>query len=243
MSRVLVVSDLHNPATHPGALTFCCDLYEKYNCNKVVFIGDIVDHQAISFHANNPECPGSKDEYQLAFNCIRPWLKVFPKAVVTIGNHDRRVLRLAESVNIPKVYLRDFADIWQTPGWMWVKDTVIDEVYYFHGEGRSGIHPAWNAMKDYLMPVVMGHCHSASGVKWSANPNKRTFGLDTGCLIDIDAFQFTYGKHMRSRPMLSAAIVLDGIPQHIIMPCGRGEKYYKARFSKKEKENGKISSE
>jgi hypothetical protein len=29
---------------------------------------------------------------------------------------------------------------------------------------------------------------------------------------------------------LAAAVVLDGIPQHFIMPCGRGERYHKSRF-------------
>ncbi len=230
MAKVLVIPDLHNPACHPGALAFCRDLRDRYDCNEVVFIGDVVDHQAISFHANNPECPGPKDEYKLTLSCLKPWVKAFPNATVTYGNHDRRVLRLAESVNIPAVYIRDFADVWQTPGWIWAEDAAFDGVYYFHGEGRSGLHPAWNAMKDYLMPVVMGHCHSASGVKWSANPDKRTFGLDTGCLIDIDAYQFAYGKHLRSRPVLSAAVVIDGVPKHVIMPCGVKEKYHKSRF-------------
>jgi predicted phosphodiesterase len=233
MSRVLVISDLHNPATHPGALAFCRDLRNKYDCNRVVFIGDVVDHQAIKSakYAINPECPGAVDEYQLTFACLHKWIKAFPKAIVTYGNHDSRVLRIAESVNIPaRIYLRNFADVWKTPEWVWTEDVIIDGVYYFHGEGRSGLHPAWNAMKDYLTSVVMGHCHSASGVKWSANPDKRTFGLDTGCLIDIDAYQFAYGKHMRSRPMLSAAVVIDGVPQHFIMPCGIKEKYHKSRF-------------
>lgn len=233
MSRVLVIPDLHNPVCHPGALAFCEDLYAMYDCNRVVFIGDVVDHQAISFHANNPECPGAKDEYKLTLDSIRPWVEAFPKAVVTYGNHDARVLRLAESVNIPAVYLRDFAEVWHTPKWAWREDTIIDDVYYFHGEGSGGAHPSWNVMKHYLMSVVMGHCHAASGIKWSANPNKRTFGLDTGCLIDVDAFQFAYGKHLKARPMLSAAVVLDGVPHHCIMPCGKSERYHKSKFSRR----------
>ena len=235
MSKVLTVSDLHNPATHPGALSFCKDLCSKHKCNKVVFIGDIVDHQAISFHANNPECPGASDEYELTLECLKPWVKTFPKATVTYGNHDSRVLRLAESVNIPKKYLRDFADIWKTPKWEWVEDTIIDDVYYFHGEGRGGLYPAFNTMKSELMSVVMGHCHSASGIKWSANPDRRTFGADTGCLIDVDAFQFAYGKHCKTRPILSAVVVKDGVPEHFIMLCGRGEKYHKSRFKKRKR--------
>jgi len=233
LSRVLVIPDLHNPACHPGALAFCRDLHEKHDCNKVVSIGDMVDHQAISFHTKNPNCPGPKDETKLTRFCLRPWHETFPELIITLGNHDARVLRLAESVGITDEYLRDYNEVWETEGWTWVEDTIIDDVYYFHGEGRSGKTPAFNAMEDYLMSVVMGHCHSASGIKWKANPMRRTFGMDTGCLIDIDAFQFAYGKHMRSRPMLSACVVIDGMPSHYIMPCGKGEKYHKSKFKRR----------
>jgi predicted phosphodiesterase len=198
----------------------------------VVIAGDIVDHQAVSFHAANPHCPGPVDEYLLTKQKIKKWYKAFPSAIVTIGNHDARVIRLAESVNIPSKFLRDYNEVWKTPKWQWVEDVIIDDVYYMHGTNRSGMHPAFNAMKDMLMSVVMGHCHSAAGVKWRANPNRRTFGMDTGCGIDVDAYQFAYGKHMRSRPILAAGAIIDGVPQHFIMPCGRGEKYHKSRFTK-----------
>jgi len=230
VSKVLVIPDLHNPVTHPGALPFCKDLYKKYKCNRVVFIGDVVDMQAVNFHANNPQCPGALDEYHLAKKAIKKWHRVFPKASVVIGNHDARVIRLAESVNIPVRYIRNYADVWGTPGWKWADDFIIDEVYYWHGTGRSGINPAFNVMKDMLMSAVIGHCHSAAGIKWIANPLRRVFGMDVGCLIDIDAFNFAYGKNEKKRPMLSAAVVLDGVPQHFIMPCGQGEKYHKSKF-------------
>lgn len=232
MSKCLVIPDLHNPVTHPGALAFCQDLYEKYDCDKVVFIGDVVDMQAISFHANNPQCPGPLDEFRLAKKAIRKWYKAFPKASVVLGNHDLRIIRLAESVNIPAKYVRTHAKVWKTPGWKWDYDFIIDDVYYWHGTGRSGINPAFNVMKDMLMSAVIGHCHSAAGIKWKANPLRRIFGMDTGCLIDIDAFNFAYGQNEKKRPMLSTGVVLDGIPQHFIMPCGTGEKYHKSRFKK-----------
>ncbi len=234
MSRVLVIPDLHNPVTHPGALPFCRDLHRKHKCDEVVSIGDIVDMQAISFHANNPQCPGVLDEYHLAKRAIQKWRRTFPKMKVCLGNHDIRVIRLAESVNIPPQYLRNYADVWNTPDWVWANDFIIDDVYYWHGTGRSGINPAFNVMKDMLMSTVIGHCHSASGIKWISNPLRRTFGMDTGCLIDVDAWNFAYGKNERKRPMLSAAVVLDGVPQHFIMPCGVKEKYHKSRFKKRD---------
>ena len=225
MSRVLSVGDPHEPVCHPAYLPWCKWLRNKHKCNKIVIIGDIVDHHGISFHVANPMCPGPDDEYLLTKQKIRRWCRAFPSAYVTIGNHDARVLRLAESVNISARYLKNYKQCWSTPKWKWVDDVIIDDVYY--------MHPAFNAMKDELMSVVMGHCHSASGVKWRTQKKKRTFGMDTGCGIDVDAWQFAYGKHMRTRPVLSAGVVIDGIPQHFIMPCGPGERWHKSRFKKK----------
>lgn len=230
MSKVLVIGDLHEPVAHPGYRTFCQDLYDQWGCNSVVFTGDVADFQAISFHANNPECPGPNDEFTLAKQKIQQWYKAFPKAKICIGNHDERVLRLAESVNIPSRFLRDFAEIWKTPGWEWEYEHIIDEACYLHGTKRGGVHPAWTVSAKKLMPVVMGHCHSRAGIKWRANPLRRIFSVDVGCGIDIDAFQFAYGKHIDERPILSAVVILDGIPYHEIMPCGRGELYHKSNF-------------
>ncbi len=228
--RVLVVGDPHEPVCHPGYRPWVRHLARKFKTNKTVIIGDICDHQGISFHAANPMCPGPDDEYLLTKMKMKQWYKDFPNAIITIGNHDARVVRLAESVNIPAKYLRDYNEVWKTPKWKWVDDVKIDGVFYFHGTARSGKYPAANAMADNMMSTVMGHCHTASGISWRTNPDNRTFGMDTGCGIDVRAWQFAYGKHMRKRPVLSAGIVLDGTPQHFIMPCGRNEKFHRSRF-------------
>jgi len=224
---VLAVGDIHAPVDHPKYLKFCKDLYDEYDCNEVVLIGDVVDWHAISFHTKHPECPGPRDEYLLAKKRIRKWHTAFPKAKVCIGNHDARPMRLAEPQGIPEEFLKDYNTLWGTPGWEWDYEFIIDGVYYFHGTARGGVHPAYNAMKDMLMSVVMGHVHTAAGIKWLANPQQRTFGMDVGCGIDIEAFQFAYGKHMRKRPILAAGIVKKGIPYHEIMPMSLGERYHK----------------
>lgn len=231
--KVLISGDPHEPVTHPGYRPWLRWLRNKHKTTKTVIIGDVADHHAVSFHAANPMCPGADDEYLLTLSKIKQWHKDFPGAYVTIGNHDARVVRLAESVNISTRWLRDYKKAWRTPTWKWVDDVMIDDVYYFHGTGRSGIHPAYNAMKDMLMSTVMGHCHSASGIKWLCNPKQRIFGMDTGCGIDIKSHQFAYGKTFKKRPVLSAGVVLDGVPQHFIMPCGPGERWHKSRFTRK----------
>ena len=42
--------------------------------------------------------------------------------------------------------------------------------------------------------------------------------MDVSCLIDRRAWQFTYGKHAKKKPILGCGVVLDGIPYYEIMP-------------------------
>lgn len=235
MARVLVIGDIHNPVAHPGYLAFCQDLRAKHRCDQIMFIGDVVDWHAISFHSKHPEAPGPKDEYELAKLHIGNWNRAFPVANVCIGNHDARVVRTVEEAGVPACLIRDFADAWGTKHWKWENSFTLDDVYYFHGTGTSGIHPAFNSMCKMLMSVVQGHIHSAGGIKWRANPVRRIFGMDTGCGIDDRAYAFAYGRDQKVRSILSAGVVIDGIPHHEIMAIGPGEKYHRSRFKEVEK--------
>ena len=230
--RILCIGDTHCPVTHPGYLPFVRSLRDKHKCTTIVHIGDVIDHHAISFHTKHPEAPGPKTEYELSLSEVQKWYKAFPKAKVCVGNHDARVIRVSESVNIPAKYLRNYAEVWETPGWDWQNEFVLDDVYLFHGCGTGGVHPAFNSMLKQLMSVAQGHCHSAGGIKWRCNPQRRIFGLDVGCGIDDRAYAFAYGRDQKIRSILSAAVIIDGIPQHIIMPCGPGERFHRRRFKK-----------
>lgn len=226
MPKVLCIGDIHEPVSRKHYLEFCQDLYEEWSCDSIMFLGDIADWQAVSFHKPHPECPGPMDEYNLAFEQIQKWYKAFPEAKVCIGNHDERLIRLGEDNNIPKKFLRNFNEVWDTPKWDWDYNHIIDDVYYFHGTGNGGLYPAPNAAKKMLMSVVMGHIHSAAGIKWLASPQRRIFGMDVGCGIDDKAWAFAYGRHIIKRSILSAGVVLNGMPYLEIMPIGKGERYY-----------------
>jgi len=233
--RKLVIGDLHEPAARPGYLEFCQDLYNAWDCNGVIFIGDVVDWHAISFWAKEPSCPGPIDEYLLAKDRVARWSKAFPIAQVCIGNHDERPARLAKTVNIPEFMLKPYSELWNTPGWKWDYKFTFDKVSYRHGIGCGGIHPAWNLMNKIHKSAVIGHLHGRAGVKWSSSEDARIFGMDVGCGIDDKAFQFVYGKDTVVRPMLAAAVVIDGIPYHEVMPCSKGEKYHDSKFKKKKR--------
>jgi len=232
MSRVLIIGDTHMPSVHPAYLAFVRDLRDKHRCDTIVHIGDVLDFHSVSFHAHVPDMPGPKDEYEQAYEAMRGWVKAFPKMKVCIGNHDRRVIRLAESVNIPSRFVRNYSEVWNTPRWEWAEDFVIDGCYYSHGEGCGGLHPAYNQMQKMLSSVAIGHVHTAGGVSWLANPSARMFGIDVGCGIDEKSLSFVYSKHFKRRSIISAAVVLDGTPHHQIMEMGPGERYHRSRFKK-----------
>lgn len=233
MSRELIISDVHEPCSRKGALKFCKDVQKEHKTNHTVFIGDLADWHSISFHAHHPEMPGPKDEFELAYKYIQKWYKAFPDAVVILGNHDRRIIRLAESVNIPKRFIRDYKDIWNTPKWKWVDNVVIDNVYYVHGDKTgSSLYPAYNLVRKFGMSCVLGHHHSAGGVKWLVNPLRRMFGMDVGSLVDDKQMAFAYNAGAPMRSVLSVGVVIDGTPQHIVMPVGKGEKYHDSRFKR-----------
>ena len=229
-NRILVVGDCHAPAQRKGYPHFCQDLYEEWDCNKVIFIGDLIDHHAISFHAKHPQMPGATDEYELALECVQEWYELFPKAKVCIGNHDSRIVRLAETVNIPEAFLRPYNKLWKTPKWEWGWDFVIDDVYFFHGTANGGMHPAFNATKKMLMSTVMGHIHTAAGIKWLANPQRIIFSLDVSTGIDDKRMAFAYGKHAKQRSMLGAGVIIDGVPHYEPMRVGAKEAYHDSKF-------------
>ncbi len=230
MSRVLTVGDLHIPWERKGYFEFCCDLYKMWDCDTVVFIGDVVDSHAVSFHKKHPDMPGALEEYKRVREQVRRWYRAFPKAIVTIGNHDERVIRVARDNGIPEVYLKDYRENWGTPGWQWKQNHIVDDVYYYHGTGQGGEYPAANAMRKMLMSVVMGHNHTASGMKYYTNPTRRVFACDTGAGCDDKALAFAYAINNKRRSVLSAAVVIDGVPYIEPMLCGKGEQYHDSKF-------------
>jgi hypothetical protein len=231
--RILVIGDTHFPAVHPGYLAFCQDLHSRYKCNAVVHIGDVADWHSISNHEKEPAAKGAIDEFELAYGEVQRWKKIFPKMHVTVGNHCCRIYRQAATVAIPDRFLKGYAELWNTPQWKWLPDYIADEVYYLHGTGSSGQYPAVTLMQKMLMSVVSGHVHSAGGVWWRANPQRRIFGMNVGCGVDDRHLAFKYAENIKVKSILSAAVVLDGTPVHEIMRCGRGEKYDKSKFTNK----------
>ena len=189
-TRVLVIGDLHEPFCLDSYLKHCKDVYSKYNCNRVVFIGDVIDNHYSSYHETNADGMGGGDELDLAIDRIARWYKAFPKADVTIGNHDRIIARKAQTSSIPKRWVRDYSEVLNTPNWNFIERVVIDDVQYMHGEGGT----ARTKSKADMMSTVQGHLHTQCYTEWSVGAKFKVFGTQVGCGIDHDKYAFAYAN-------------------------------------------------
>ena len=87
-NNILVIGDVHAPFTHKEYLQFCRHQQEVFDCGQVIFIGDIVDFHYSSFHNTDPDGLSAGDEAEEAQQQLEEWYQMFPKATVTVGNHD-----------------------------------------------------------------------------------------------------------------------------------------------------------
>ena len=73
-TRVLVIGDLHEPFCLDGYLEHCQETYAKYNCNRVVFIGDCIDNHFSSYHeVEISDNYNDKTELDFAIKKITKW--------------------------------------------------------------------------------------------------------------------------------------------------------------------------
>jgi predicted phosphodiesterase len=204
-NRILVIGDLHEPFCLDSYLKFCQDTYKNYNCNKVVFIGDVIDQHYSSYHETDPDGLGGGDELDLSINKLKRWYLAFPEAEVLIGNHDRIVYRKAFSAGIPKRWMKPFAEVLETPNWRYVESVEYDDVLYEHGEGGQALTKARNNM----MSSVCGHTHTEGYVKWLVGKKFKVFAMQVGCGVDASAYATAYARNFKKQ-VIGCGVVVGG---------------------------------
>lgn len=212
-NRVLVIGDLHEPFNLDGYLQHCKDTYEKYNCNRVVFIGDVIDSHYSSYHETDPDGMGGGEELDLAIKKLSKWYEAFPEADITIGNHDRIIMRKAFSSSIPKKWIKDYKDVLETPNWNFTHRVVIDGVQYIHGEGGT----ARTKCRADMMSTVQGHLHTQCYTEWYVGQKFKVFGMQIGCGIDHESYAMAYAKTGK-KPAIACGVVIGGhTPVNVLM--------------------------
>jgi len=204
--RILVIGDLHEPFCLEGYLDFCKETYQKHNCNKVIFIGDVIDCHFSSYHESSDGAMGGGDELELSIKKLKRWYKAFPEADVTLGNHDRIIIRKAQSSNIPSKWIKEFSEVLETPKWNFVTEVYYDGVRYVHGD-KSG--KARMAAKRDMVSTVSGHYHTDFYCEWMFGKTRAIFGMAVGCGIDSKSYAMGYMQGGK-KEAIGVGIVIGG---------------------------------
>lgn len=203
--RILVIGDLHEPFCLDGYLEFCQDTYACYNCNQVIMIGDIIDNHYSSYHETCPDGYGGGDELDRAIERVQKWYKAFPVADVTIGNHDRIIMRKAFTGSIPRRWIKSYNEVLGTPNWNWVERIVYDNVQYVHGEGGT----ARTKAKNDMMSTVQGHIHTQAYCEWMTGQNFKIFGMQVASGINRFSYAAAYAKNFKKQA-IGCGVVIGG---------------------------------
>ena len=215
-NNILVIGDLHEPFSLDGYLDFCVEKYHEFNCNEVVFIGDCIDSHYSSYHetyGGNELMTGS-DELELAIKRIARWKKEFPVATVIIGNHDRIVMRKAQTSSIPAKWIKSYKEVLEVTNWNFVERYVKNGVQFCHGEGGT----ARTKCRADMMNTVQGHLHTQAYCEHYVGQNFRVFGMQVGCGIDHESYAMAYAKYGK-KPAIGCAVVLNNgkLPLNLLM--------------------------
>ena len=215
ISNVLVIGDLHEPFCLDSYLDWCLEQYHTYNCTEIVFIGDVIDNHYSSYHETSADGMGGLDELELAIKRISRWYKAFPKATVIIGNHDRIIMRKAQTSAIPSKWIKSYKEVLEVPNWNFVERYEKDDVQYIHGEGGT----ARTKCRADMMNTVQGHLHTQCYTEHYVGKNFRVFGTQVGCGINHKSYAMAYAKYGK-RPAVGCAVILNNgqTPLNLLMP-------------------------
>jgi len=207
--NILFVGDLHAPFILDGYLDFCKGLYVKHNCSRVIFIGDLLDQHAMSFHTTDPDGFSAGHELDAAINQIKPWYEAFPNTDVMMGNHDYRIQRQAKGAGLPKRVLLPYKDVIEAPdGWKF-HDNDLDignNILVTHGSVGDAITRA----KDSRSSVIQGHLHTKAYVEWAVSNKDKIFGMQVGCGIDRSSYAMAYAADNAKKPVIASGLLIDG---------------------------------
>jgi predicted phosphodiesterase len=227
VENILIIGDLHEPFCREGYLEHCIDTYHKYNCNKVVFIGDVIDNHYSSFHEEDPDGYSAGEELDRAIDRVSKWYEAFnndtvPGGVeVCIGNHDAIITRKLFSSGISKRWVRKYSDVLGTNDWIWGDSFMHNGVLYVHGTGSSG-KGAIKRVLEWQCSVVQGHIHTEAYVNWYCNKEYKLFSMQVGAGVDDRSYAMAYAKHFTKKYIISCGVVLDNGTMPMVIPMDLG---------------------
>lgn len=207
--KILILSDTHFPAQHLDYWEYIKKIKALTKWDKVIHIGDLVDFSSVTFHSVSGETDNPTTEVEKAKVQIRKLEKLFPKMDIMYGNHDIRVIRKAESMGIPRSFLKDLNKMFEIKAkWKWHDKLIIklpngNDVFFTHHFKSSVLQSS----KELGMSLCVGHQHTVSSISHYSSPMALNFALCVGSSINPKAENFRYSKNFIKRPIISVASI------------------------------------
>ena len=209
--NTLAISDMHEPFCKEGYMEHCMEIAKKYECTRIVLIGDEVDLCGIGQWEKDPDGFSAGSEAAMAHEKMKLWYKAFPEAYVCIGNHTARPFRMARTSGIPKKFIKSYEEAWEAPStWKWAENWEFDGVLYTHGTGFSGANAAIRIATRHRQNTVIGHIHSEAGIQYSASKIDLVWGMQLGGALDDSSYAAYYAKDQLKKSIVGCGVVLEG---------------------------------
>lgn len=224
--RYLVISDTQMPFEALTALEYCYYIKQHFGIpnENVLHVGDEVDEYFGSLYKKDPDATHTPtSEIKETKDKIKRWASLFPLMRICESNHGMRWAKRAAEAEIPSQMMRRYQDVLETPlGWRWQRVWHINAskkpFIMKHGMEYSGVNAYRNAAIAEGKSVVFGHLHSSAGIAHVKTDGLDVWGMNVGCLIDVDAYAFHYGKYNKFKPNLGVGVILDGGTTPIWLP-------------------------
>lgn len=226
----LIISDVQEPFGLCSAIDFCREVQKEYGVKDedCYNAGDETDNFHGGMWPKDADYGHTPHQELLeARKAMKEWYRAFPKMKLAISNHGLRWVKKALASGIPAELLQDYKKIFAAPdSWVWKEEWRHGGKHpwrLIHGMGYSGKDGARNAALDAGISTAIGHLHSFAGVHFMQPLGRSSpiWGMNTGCLIDVKAYAFKYGKYNRAQPTLGVGVVIDSGRSAIWVPYRR----------------------
>jgi predicted MPP superfamily phosphohydrolase len=155
---------------------------------------------------------------------IRACNKAFkPDCVINMGDElDFSASSYHESSGIARSLLKPYNEMLGVSNkWTWhdtiTLNTPMGLVYFVHQQSSNVLQ----VCAAVSMNVVQAHYHTKACIHYTSSPEKLMWAMNTGCLIDKNHLAFKYSRVIVKRPILSLAVVENGIPKIVPMVLKR----------------------
>lgn len=211
----MVVGDVHVPCTDYDFAALMPLVAKKHRVKNLLVVGDLYSMDAFSSYPKRIDHATWHQEKQAAIQLMKEWTRVFDRVVLLMGNHERRLEKLAEGafddsdifsdlLGSGKVETSDF-------GWCTIETRsgtwrATHQRNYSKLQLRVASEMAWK----YHMHIIAHHEHHFA-MGWDRFKNYVV--VNNGGLFDVSKFAYVNMDDSTSAGMAKGFTMLkDGCP-------------------------------